>query len=180
MYVILFQHVLINECLKCFALFCFITIINAVVAKSWHASLCIIIIITLTESACLLTSVVSDSWWPSVAHQAPLSMGFFRQEYWSGLPYPPPEDLPNPEIEPVLLCPLHWQVGSLPLTPPGKSIKCRVIAKSITCTSTIMHIFNAKIDSNIVLQKFTMTHIHVFVKIFIYLYAYQIWDWKVC
>ena len=47
MYVILFQHVLINECLKCFALFCFITIITAVVAKSWHASLCIIIIITL-------------------------------------------------------------------------------------------------------------------------------------
>ena len=113
---------------------------------------------------------------PVQARQAPLSMGFFRQEYWSGLPYPPPEDLPNPEIEPVLLHPLHWQVCSLPLTPPGKSIKCTVIAKSITCTSTIMHIFSVKIDSNIVLQKFTMTHIHVFVKIFIYLYAYQIWD----
>ena len=35
-----------------------------------------------------------------VAHQAPLSMGFSRQEYWSGLPCPPPEDLPNPGIEP--------------------------------------------------------------------------------
>jgi len=32
----------------------------------------------------------------TVAHQAPLSMGFFRQEYWSGLPCPPPGDLPNP------------------------------------------------------------------------------------
>ena len=36
----------------------------------------------------------------TVAHQAPLSMGFSRQEYWSGLPYPPPGDLPNPRIEP--------------------------------------------------------------------------------
>ena len=37
----------------------------------------------------------------SVAHQAPLSMGFFRQEYWSGLPFPPPGDLPNPGTEPA-------------------------------------------------------------------------------
>ena len=35
----------------------------------------------------------------TVAHQAPLSMGFSRQEYWSGLPCPPPGDLPDPEIE---------------------------------------------------------------------------------
>ena len=35
-----------------------------------------------------------------VAHQAPLSMGFSRQEYWSGLPFPPLGDLPNPGIKP--------------------------------------------------------------------------------
>ena len=35
----------------------------------------------------------------TVAHQVPLSMGFLRQEYWSGLPFPSPEDLPNPGIE---------------------------------------------------------------------------------
>ena len=35
----------------------------------------------------------------AVAHQVPLSMGFPRQEYWSGLPFPPPGDLPNPGIE---------------------------------------------------------------------------------
>ena len=35
----------------------------------------------------------------TVAHQAPLSMGFSREEYWSGLPYPPPRDLPNPRVE---------------------------------------------------------------------------------
>ena len=42
-----------------------------------------------------------DSW--TVAHQAPLSMGFSMQEYWSGLPFPPPRDLPNPGIEPMSL-----------------------------------------------------------------------------
>ena len=36
----------------------------------------------------------------SVAHQAPLSMGFSRQEYWSGLPCPSPGDLPDPGIKP--------------------------------------------------------------------------------
>ena len=39
----------------------------------------------------------------TVAHQAPLSMGFSGQEYWSGLPCPPPGDLPDPGIEPVSL-----------------------------------------------------------------------------
>ena len=50
-------------------------------------------------------SVVSDSFatpW-TIAHQAPLSMGFSRQEYWGGLPSPPPGDLSNPEIEPASL-----------------------------------------------------------------------------
>ena len=37
----------------------------------------------------------------TVAHQAPLSMELSRQEYWSGLPFPPPGDLPDPGIEPM-------------------------------------------------------------------------------
>ena len=45
-----------------------------------------------------------QSWSPwTVACQAPLSMGFSRQEYWSGLPCPPLGDLPNPETEPMSL-----------------------------------------------------------------------------
>ena len=48
-----------------------------------------------------MCSVMSDSATPwTVVLQAPLSMGFPRQEYWSGLPLPLPEDLPNPGIEP--------------------------------------------------------------------------------
>ena len=48
---------------------------------------------------------MSDSWWPygSVTQQAPLSIGFFRQEYWSGLPFAPPENLPKPGTEPASL-----------------------------------------------------------------------------
>ena len=48
-------------------------------------------------------------------------MGFPKQEYWSGLPCPPQGDLPDPGIEPCILCLLHWQGDSLPLAPPGKS-----------------------------------------------------------
>ena len=39
----------------------------------------------------------------TAAHQVPLSMRFSAQEYWSGLPCPPPEDLPDPGIEPTSL-----------------------------------------------------------------------------
>ena len=50
---------------------------------------------------CSLAPVTANSLWPHglVAHQAPLSMIFFWQEYWSGLPCPPPRDLPNPGIK---------------------------------------------------------------------------------
>ena len=54
------------------------------------------------------------------ARQAPLSMEFSRQEYWSGLPFPPPRHLPNPGIEPVSLCFLRWLANSLPLCHLGR------------------------------------------------------------
>ena len=53
--------------------------------------------------------------------QAPLSMGFSRQEYWSGLPRPPPGDLPYPRTKLKVSLPLlHGLEGSLPLVPPVK------------------------------------------------------------
>ena len=54
----------------------------------------------------------------TVAHQAPPSMEFSRQEYWSGLPFPSPGDLLDPGIEPGSPA---WQAGSLPSESPGKS-----------------------------------------------------------
>ena len=53
----------------------------------------------------------------TVACQAPLSIGFFRQEYWNGLPCPPPGYLPNPGIKPSSPA---LQADSLPSEPPGK------------------------------------------------------------
>ena len=53
----------------------------------------------------------------TVAHQAPLSIGFPRQEYWSGLSFSPPGDLPDLGIEPGSPA---LQVASLPSEPPGK------------------------------------------------------------
>ena len=53
-----------------------------------------------------------------VAHHAPLSMRFSRQEYWSGLPFPSPGDLSDPGMEPR--SPASW-VDSLPSEPPGKA-----------------------------------------------------------
>ena len=53
----------------------------------------------------------------TVAYQAPLSMGFSRQEYWSGLPFPSPGDLPNPGIKPVSPA---LQTDALPSEPLGK------------------------------------------------------------
>ena len=52
----------------------------------------------------------------TVARQVPLSMGFSKQKYWSGLPVPSPGDLPDTGIEPV--SPI-WQAGSLPLSHLG-------------------------------------------------------------
>ena len=57
----------------------------------------------------------------TVACQSPLSMAFSRQEYWTGMSFPSPGDLPHPRIEPVLfLHLLHWQEDPLPLSHLGK------------------------------------------------------------
>ena len=56
----------------------------------------------------------------TVAFQATLSMGFFRQEYWSGLPFPSPGKLPDPGMEPPSTVSPALQADSLPAEPLGK------------------------------------------------------------
>ena len=56
----------------------------------------------LTWLSCFSCVQLFDTPW-TVAKQAPLSMGFSRQEYWSGLPFPSPGDLPDPGMEPTSL-----------------------------------------------------------------------------
>ena len=70
-----------------------------------------------------------------VACQAPLSMGFSRQEYWSRLPCPPPGNLPDPGTEPAPPVSLSLQVDSSPPEPPEKPI-----STICTCKNT-SHIF---------------------------------------
>ena len=53
----------------------------------------------------------------TVAHQTPLAMGFLKQEYWNGLPFPLPVDL----LDPGSACLLHWQVDSSLLSHLGSS-----------------------------------------------------------
>ena len=69
-------------------------------------------------------SVASDSFstpW-TIAYQAPLSMRFSRQEYWSQLPFPPPGCLPDPGIKPVSLESSASAGGYFTTEPPGKPI----------------------------------------------------------
>ena len=64
----------------------------------------------------------------TVAYQAPPSMGFSRQEYWNGLPFPSPGDLPNPGIEPGSPA---LQADSLPSEPPGKPQDLSFLQRSL-------------------------------------------------
>ena len=69
-------------------------------------------------------SVLSDaetSW--TVVHQTPLSMGLYRQEYWSGLPFPLPGDLPDPGIKPTYLASLASAGRFFTTVPPGKPLQ---------------------------------------------------------
>ena len=77
----------------------------------------------------------------TVAHQVPLSLELkqeSRQEHWSGLLCSPPGNVPDPVMELHALSPLHWQVASLPLGPPGKPV----------CTRFSIKINQAKIKLN--------------------------------
>ena len=75
---------------------------------------------TLLEYACVLSCIrfFATPW--TVAHQAPLSIGFPRQEYWSGLPFSPPGDLPYPGTEPVSLKSPALAGRFFGTAPPGK------------------------------------------------------------
>ena len=72
------------------------------------------------QSACIPSHVQLFATLWTGAHHAPLSLGFFRQEYWSRLPFPPPGDLPNPGIEPLSPASPALQADSLPTEPSGR------------------------------------------------------------
>ena len=79
--------------------------------------------------ACRVESGLFVTPW-TVAHQAALSRGFSRQEYWGGLLCFPPGVFQTQGSNPLLSCLLHWQAGSLPWVIPGKPHPCYAIAKT--------------------------------------------------
>ena len=75
-------------------------------------SICCACVCSLSHSRLFVTPL-------TVAHQVPLSLGFSKREYWTGLPFPPPEDLPDSEIEPISPA----LAGGFFITePPGKPL----------------------------------------------------------
>ena len=85
--------------------------------ESWTLRLQLTVLTSLCVCVCMLSHVQLFVTPGTVAHQAPLSMGLSRQEYWSGLPFPPPGDLPNPGIKPKSPA---LQADALPSESPGK------------------------------------------------------------
>ena len=73
--------------------------------------------------ACLLSHVSLPNPW-TVACQAPLFVEFSRQEYWSGLPFPPPGELPDPGIKPMSLASTTLAGKFFTTEPLGKLLSC--------------------------------------------------------
>ena len=86
---------------------------------------CVCVCVCLVTQLCL---TLCNPMYCSLPGSSPLSMGFSRQEYWSGLPCPPPGDLPNPRMEPRS----HTlQADSSPSEPPGKPMNTGVGSLSL-------------------------------------------------
>ena len=88
----------------------------------FYSTVCVCVCVCVCACARMLShfsriQLFSTLW--TAAHQASLSIRFSRQEYWSGFPCPPLEDLPEPGIKPTFPA---LQEDSLPTDPPGKTL----------------------------------------------------------
>ena len=99
-----------NSVSFCSASFCTLRKSLHFLTKMQSVQNCTVVLVT---TSCL---ILFETPW-TAAHQAPLSMGLFSQEYWRGLPFPSPGDLPNPGVKPRSP---ELQAGSLSSEPPGK------------------------------------------------------------
>ena len=104
--------------------------------------------------------LLATSW--TVARQAPLSMEFFRQEYCSGLPCPPPGDLPEPGIQPASPMSPSLQADSLPADPfvPFSSVQFSSVTQSCPTLWDLMNHSTQGLPLHHQLQEFTQTHVH--------------------
>ena len=109
-----------------------VRLLNRVSEKSTHHQHSRLTSVSRTDSENEVAQscpTLCDPW--TVAHQAPPSMGFSRQECWSGLPFPSPGDLPNPGIEPRSPA---LEADALTFEPPGKPFLGHSKPKSQICS----------------------------------------------
>ena len=100
----------------------------------------------------------------TVAHQVPLSMGFPRQEYWSGLPFPSPGDLPIPGIKLKSLESPALAGGCFTTEPPGMSFsryrRCCSVAQSCPTVCSHMDCSTPSFPVRHSLLELAQTHVH--------------------
>ena len=120
---------------------------------------------------CVCSVMPDSATLQTVACQAPLSMEFSRQEHWSGLPLPPPGDLPDPGIEPASPVSPALQADSLSSEPPGEPNLCIVDINSyLVLMSAIFNKLEKQYAQKwkilyiyIYTYKRIYTHIHIYV-----------------
>ena len=96
-----------------------------VLSQPWLAFL----FLSFTHGITKLHPTLCNLW--TVAHQTHLCLGCFKQEYWSGLPFPPPGDLPHPGIEPASPVSPVLAGGFSTTEPPGKPTTCGPCSKRV-------------------------------------------------
>ena len=110
-------------------------------------------------ASCLVVSNSATSW--TVAHQAFLSMEFSRQEYWSGLPFPTPGNLPNPGTESESLLSPTLAGRFFTFVPPGKpSYRISSVAQSCPALCDPMHSSMPGFPVHHQLLELAQTHVH--------------------
>ena len=118
----------------------------------------------------LMLSLFSHVWlfatlW-TVAYQAPLPIGFSRQEYWSGLPCPPPEDLPDPGIKPESLKPSALAGGFFTILATCEapyyisSVQFSSVAQSCLTLWDPINCITPGLPAHHQLPEFTQIHVH--------------------
>ena len=121
----------IRVCVHFWILLFSFTIVNICIFKNFFAKCYFSLVTQLCPTLC-------DPW--TVAHQASLSMGFSRWEYWCRLPFPSPVDLPDPGIGPASLCLLHWQAASSPCATYGNVMLHRMNGQNLLNLSLLLSI----------------------------------------
>ena len=110
------SSITINICRTMFSGYHLSLEVNTIIFPFLIATMCVCMLSHFSHVQLFVTS------W-TVAHQALLSMGFSRQEYWSGMPFPSPGDLPNPGIKPMSLSSLQLAGRFFTTVSPGKLLQ---------------------------------------------------------